>query len=432
MVRLVARLVRSSTLLCSGRLPRRTLAALSAALALSACVNPNQAGRYGASPDAAPQGGDTVTSGQHIAILLPLTGTNAEVGRTLLQAAQLSLAAPGSPTLDQYDTGGTADGAAQAARTALAAGAGILLGPLTAAETAAVTPVAKSANVPVLAFTSDASLAQPGVWTLGITPAQQVRRLVLAVAAENKSRVAAVLPQNGFGDALASGLRTAASEAGLPDPRIVRPPYSFTGFNDALKTVSDYANRRGAIEAQQRAARASNDADGRREAAEIGRQAPPPPPMDALLLGASGSVLGQVVPLLAFYDVPPDQVRILGPATWLREASTLPGLAGAWFAAPDPAARSGFEQQYRAKYNGPPRDFASIAYDAAGMARSVASPQGFMVNALLRPDGFAGADGLIALQPDGRVRRGLAIFEVDRGGSHIVQPAPQSLAAPGV
>jgi hypothetical protein len=39
---------------------------------------------------------------------------------------------------------------------------------------------------------------------------------------------------------------------------------------------------------------------------------------------------------------------------------------------------------------------------------------------------------LIGLLPDGGVRRGLAIFEVDRGGAHIVQPAPQTLAAPGV
>ncbi len=441
MVRLVARLVRSSSLLRTGPLPRRVLAAaaaLSAALALSACVAPPQPRGYGASGPGAASAPDAAGPGRRIGILLPLTGPNAEVGRTLLQAAQLSLGSPGrpgspdAPPLDQYDTAGTPEGAANAARAALSAGAGILLGPLTAAETAAVAPVATAAGVPVLAFTSDASLSQPGVWTLGITPAQQVRRMVLAVGAENKARLAAVLPQNSFGDALAAGLRTAASEASLKEPRIVRAPYSFTGFNDALKTVSDYGSRRGAIEAQQRAARASNDADGRRQAAEIGRQAPPPPPMDALLLGASGGLLGQVVPLLAFYDLPPDQVRILGPATWLREASQLPGLAGAWFAAPDPAARSGFEQQYAAKYNGPARDFASIAYDAAGMARSVATPQGFDANALSRPDGFAGADGLVALQPNGQVRRGLAIFQVDRGGSHVVQPAPQSLAAPGV
>jgi ABC-type branched-subunit amino acid transport system substrate-binding protein len=370
--------------------------------------------------------------GRHVAILLPLTGPNAEVGQAMLRAAQLSLEQPGSPVLDARDTAGTPEGAAEAAKLALAGGAGLILGPLTAGETAAAAPVAKAGGVPVLAFTSDAALAQPGVWTLGITPAQQVRRLVLAVQAEGRTRVAAVLPRNAFGDALSGGLTTAAAAAGLPEPKVVRYGGSFATLNTALKDVSAYSTRRGAIEQQQQDARARGDADGRRQAAELGQQTPPPPPVDALLLGAAGEQLGQAVPLLAFYDVAPNQVRILGPAIWAREASRLSGLAGAWYAAPDPAQRAPFEQAYSAKYNAPPRELTSLAYDAAGVARVAAESGGFAPRALARPEGFAGADGLLALQPDGQVRRGLAIFEIDRGGSHIVQPAPQSRSAPGV
>jgi hypothetical protein len=283
-----------------------------------------------------------------------------------------------------------------------------------------------------LAFTSDAAQAQPGVWTLGITPAQQVRRLVLAVQAEGKTRIGAVLPRNAFGDALAGGLTTAAAAANLSEPRVVRYATGFAGIDAALKDVSGYGARRGAIEQQRQAARARGDAEGRKEAAELGRQTPAPSPIDALLLGAAGEVLGQAVPLLAFYDIGPDQVRILGPALWAREAQHLSAIAGAWYAAPDPGQRAPFEQRYSAKYNTPPRELASLAYDAAGIARVAAESGGFTPGALTRPEGFAGADGLLALMPDGQVRRGLAIFEIDRGGSHMVQPAPQSLSAPGV
>lgn len=367
-----------------------------------------------------------------MAILLPLTGPNAEIGQAMLRAAQLSLDQPNAPPLDSRDTGGTPEGAAESARLALAGGAGLILGPLTAAETAAVAPIARAAGVPVLAFTSDAAQAQPGVWTLGITPAQQVRRLVLAVQAEGKTRIGAVLPQNAFGDAMASGLVAAAASAGIAEPRIMRIGGGFSAVNGALRDISGYATRRGAIEGQVQAARARGDADGRREAAELGRQTPPAPPIDALMLGASGDSLGQAAPLLAFYDIGPDQVRILGPALWAREASRLSALSGAWYAAPDPAQRLAFEQRYAAKHNAPPRELASLAFDAAGVARVVADATGFSPSALARPEGFAGADGLFALQPDGQVRRGLAIFEIDRGGAHIVQPAPQSLSAPGV
>ena len=398
----------------------------------------------GGPPRAAP-GGDV--PGHRVSILLPLSGPNADVGQALLRAAQLSLSQPGSPPLDARDTAGTPDGAANAARAALAGGAGIILGPLTAAETGAVAPLAVAAGVPVLAFTSDVTKAQPGVWTLGITPGQQVRRLVLAVQAEGKTRLAAVVPSNPFGDALASGMTAAAAEASLPPPRVEHYANSFPGLTASLKTVADYDSRRGAIEARQRAAHA---APSNPNAAADPAATPPgtadtppgiadtppavpdaPPPIDALLLGASGPLLGKAAPLLPFYDIGPGQVRILGPATWAREGAQLGALSGAWYAAPDPAMRAAYEQQYAAKYGAPPRELTDIAFDAAGVARAVADTIGFGGPALTRGQGFTGADGLFSLLPDGQVRRGLAIFEIDKGGSHIVQPAPMSLAMPG-
>ena len=422
--------------------PLFRLLAIAATMALGACVAPPLAGRYAAPLNQAPGPGTAPATGRRVAILVPLTGPNAEVGRALLQAAQLSLGQPGAPPLDQQDTHGTPEGAAAAARMALEAGAGIILGPLTAPETAAAAPIARAAGIPMLAFTSDAAQAQPGVWALGITPQQQVRRLVLAVQAENKNRFAAILPPNPFGDALAAGLQASAN-----DPQIVRAPATFAGYTAALKTVSNYATRRGAIEADQRTARAAvidaakmDQADPTRKDAieaarnsqsELGKREIPPPPVDALLIAATGDLLGQVVPLLAFYDVAPNQLRILGPALWSRDAPRQPSLAGAWFAAPDPATRASFEQLYTANFNAPARDFASIAYDAAGIARATAAADGFPLSALTNSEGFSGADGLIGLQPDGQVRRGLAIFEVDPTGAHVVQPSPRSFAQPG-
>lgn len=367
--------------------------------------------------------------GQRVTILLPLTGSTAEIGQAMLRAAQLSLDQPGAPPLDARDTKGTPAGAADAAKLAIAAGTGMLLGPLTAGETASVAPLAKAAGIPVLAFTSDASLAQPGVWALGITPAQQVRRLMLAVQAEGRSRVAAVLPSNAFGDAMASGVAATAGAAGFAAPSVLRYGNGFAALNATLKKVSDYDARRSA--ADQQAAPAPDDADTRRRPKGSGLPLPPPP-IDALLLGTAGEQLGQALPLLTYYGIGPEQVRILGPALWGRNAARLSALSGAWYAAPDPAQRAPFEQAYAAKYNAPPRELASLAYDAAAVARIASDNGGFAPGALTRPEGFTGADGLLGLQPDGQTRRGLAIFEIDHGGSHVVQPAPQSLQAPGV
>ena len=253
---------------------------------LAACQNPYPAGAPGARPATGADAGRPATP--TVALLLPLTGPQAELGQNMLKAAQMSYTAP----MDVRDTGGTPDGAAGAARAAVAGGAKVILGPLTSGETAAVVPIAGAARVPVLAFTSDSTQARPGVWVLGITPEQQMRRLVSAAAADGKTRMAAVVPDNPLGRAYASGLRGATADAGLPPPAV--QTYAAAGdLAGALRKASDYDHRRGDREARQKALLAGSDPDARSKAEAINAETLPPPPFDALMLGAVSDQLGQ-------------------------------------------------------------------------------------------------------------------------------------------
>lgn len=372
--------------------------------------------------------------GSQIAILAPLTGPNAERGAALVAAAKLALTANGSPTLVVFDTASTADGAASAASQAIAAGAAMLIGPLTSAETAAAAGPATQAGVPMLAFTNDATQARPGVWTLGLTPAQQLRRLVGALAAQGKTRITAVLAQDAFGQAMATALTDALAEAALPPPVIRFHAGTMQSANTTMRDVSDYGNRRGPLDAQIRAARTLGTAEGRKKAAELVKHPVPPPPMDALLLSDFGDNLHTLASLLPYYDIDPPAVRVIGPALWSAPQVTDEAeLKGAWYAAPDPALRADFATHYEAANGAPPPGLADFAYDAASIARALAiRGEGYSTAALCRPEGFAGVNGLLALQPDGRVRRGLAIFEIQRGGATIVDASPDTLGAPGM
>ena len=64
----------------------------------------------GRSAWASPAPGECRADGGPVAILLPLTGPLSNVGQPMLQAAQLALAAPGSPQLLVRDTGGNPQG----------------------------------------------------------------------------------------------------------------------------------------------------------------------------------------------------------------------------------------------------------------------------------------------------------------------------------
>jgi branched-chain amino acid transport system substrate-binding protein len=371
--------------------------------------------------------------GHGVALLVGLSGPNAGLGQALVNAAQLALAAPGSPALDVRDTGGTQGGAAAAAQAAIANGAGLLIGPLTAQETAGVASVARSTGVAVLAFTNDPAQSQPGVWTLGITPVQQVRRLVGAAMTQNKPRFAAALPSTAFGQAMGAALTQALSAAGAPSPDVRYYEATNAAVSGTLRDLSQYAARRGPLEARRRAALAQHTAAGRKEAVELSRAQIPPPPFDALLLAETGDRLAWLSSFLSYYDIESPTVQVMGPALWASSAARAGAdLHGAWYAAPDPATRASFEAAYTARYGAPPAGIADFAYDAAAIARVLASEGNFSFASICRPDGFAGVDGLLVLHADGTVRRGLALFAIGAGGPSIIEPAPAAITAPGI
>jgi branched-chain amino acid transport system substrate-binding protein len=366
------------------------------------------------------------------AILLPLNGPRAGVGQVLLQAAQLALQGDQVLSLDVLDTGGTAAGAVTAAQTAVTNQDSLILGPLTSAETASVAPKARGAGIPVLAFTNDASQSQPGVWPLGVSPDQQIRRLVVAAQAQGKTQFAGMLPDTDFGRAMAAALSKETQAAGLPAPDVRMHPPGMAAITQTARDLADYANRRGPIDAKVKAARALGTADGRREAQELVKTPIPPPSFNVLLLADTGDALQEIAAVLPYYDVDRSMVKIVGPALWADPASGSAAVQGAWYAAPDSSTRSNLERDYAAKYGVPPPPLADLAFDAVEVAKLIIGPRGSDIAILTQPGGFVGTDGWFTLLPDGQVRRGLAVFRIERGGPELIDPAPQSAAAPGL
>ena len=367
-----------------------------------------------------------------MAILLPLTGPRAALGQVLLQSAQLALQDNSGPPLDVLDTGGTTTGAATAAQAAVTKGDSLILGPLTSAETASVAPIARSAGIPVLAFTNDSAQSQPGVWPLGISPDQQIRRLVAGAQAQGKSQFAALLPDSEFGQAMATALTKATEAAGIQSANVKMHSPGMASINAAARALSGYADRRGPIEAKIKAARALGTPEGRREAQELAKTSIPPASFNVLLLADTGEALQEIAAVLPYYDVDRSAVQILGPSLWADPSSGSGAVSGAWYAAPDRSMRSNFERDYAAKYGAPPPSLSDLAYDAASVAKVIVGPRGSDTAILTQPGGFVGTDGWFTLQPNGQVKRGLAVFKVEPGGPELIDPAPQSASAPGM
>ena len=107
-----------------------------------------------------------------VAILLPLSGPRAALGRVVLDAAMLALfeVADGQFALRPYDTAGTADGAATAAETAVADGVKLVIGPVFSDAVRGAAPVIQAADLNMLAFSNNRDVAEPGIYLSGLLP----------------------------------------------------------------------------------------------------------------------------------------------------------------------------------------------------------------------------------------------------------------------
>lgn len=380
---------------------RRAFGLLFGALGLAGCAGGGKTGAVGRLnqapvPAPAPAGGQEAK----VSILLPLTGQRADIGASMARAARLALDAPGAPVPDIRDTAGSADGAAKAAQDAIAAGATVILGPLSSAETARVAPIARQAGVPVLAFTNDPGQAQPGVWPLGITPDQQIGRLAEVLRQTKHEPIAALLPDNELGRAMSDALIRASGGGGAP------PFIRLHGAGkDAISAI----------------------------ATELMNMAQPgePLPFGAILLGTYGADLRLFAKAFADAKIDRAKVQIVGPALWAEPASGSGAVWGAWFAGPDPDARKAFVKDYVAKYKDGPRPVADLAYDAAAIVRVLSARNQLTAAGLTQALGFTGADGWFALRPDGQVTRGLAVFKVDKALPVRIFDAPNGPAPAG-
>ena len=355
------------------------------------------------SGDAPPGAGATLGTGQVKAgLILPLSaGGNAGVaGQAMRNAAEMALAEFNSPNVQLLvkDDGGTAEAARQSAQQALEGGAEIILGPLFAQSFSVVGQVARTRNVPVIAFSTDANVASNGVYLLSFLPESDVERIVQYAASTGKRSFAALVPDNPYGTVVEAAFKQAVARRGGQIVAVERYAHDKAAMAGPVKTVA------------QAAARA-----------------------DALFIPDGGDAVPDVVQALVANGVNTKKIQLLGTGLWddQRIYST-PALDGGWYAAPDSAGFRAFAGRYRTRYNQEPARTATLAYDAVALIAALVKTQGpqrFSSTVLTNPSGFTGIDGLFRFRSDGTNDRGLAVLRVTPSGPQTIAPPQRGFGA---
>jgi len=380
----------------------RAAAALAGAMVASGCAPTIEANAPSAGTTTQPIATDTIGSGKvRVALLLPASapGNAGLVAASLRHAVELALKeTPGADlTVIVKDDQGTSEGGRAAAAAAVGAGAELIIGPLFAASVRGASEVARPAGVPMLAFSTDSSVAARGVYLFGFLPEGDAERIGRFAAARGKRSFAALLPDTGYGSVFGSALQRAVAASGGQLAAVERYGSDAASLGQNVATVAALAIAGGASAI---AVPAGDDAPLR---------------VGAALAAAPGG---------------PSRVQLLGSGQWNDpRLLAAPSLQGGWFPAPDGSGFAGFSARYAAAFGTAPPRPAALAFDATRLAAGLAARYGekrFAFETLTNPNGFIGVDGAFRLLPDGLNQRSLAIYEVAAGSARIIDPAPRS------
>jgi ABC-type branched-subunit amino acid transport system substrate-binding protein len=336
------------------------------------------------------------TGGVKVGLILPQSaaGNAGLAAQSMKNAAEMAYAEFQNPNIQLLikDDAGSAAGAQQAAQQLLNEGAEIILGPLFAVSVPAVAQLTRARNIPVIAFSTDSSVAGRGVYLLSFLPESDVNRIVDYAVSTGKRSFAAMLPENAYGNVVEVAFKQAVARKGA---RVV----AFERYG------SDRSNAAKNIAAQLTGA-------------------------DALLLADDGDAVVATADALVTAGANLRNVQLLGTGLWDNpRVFNSASMQGGLYAAPDPAGFRAFSGRYRTKYGNDPVRTATLAYDAVALVAALARTQGgqrFTPEVLTNQSGFAGIDGLFRFRQDGGNDRGLAVMKVASGGGQPVAGSPKS------
>ncbi|HVX78389.1 MAG TPA: penicillin-binding protein activator [Bradyrhizobium sp.] len=333
-----------------------------------------------------------------VGLILPLSaaGNAGIAAQSMKNAAEMAYAEFQNPNIQLLikDDAGSPQGAQQGAQQAVDEGAEIILGPLFAISVPPAAQVARARNIPMIAFSTDSSVAGRGVYLLSFLPESDVNRIIEYSVSIGKRSFAALLPNNAYGNVVEIAFRQAVPRRG---GRVVAFEKYGSDRSTAVRNVAQTLNT-----------------------------------ADALFIADDGDSVVAVADALTAAGANLHNVQLLGTGLWDNpRVFASANLQGGLYAAPDPSGFRSFSARYRSKYGSDPVRTATLAYDSVALVAALSRNQGtrFSADVLTNTSGFSGIDGLFRFRPDGTNERGLAVMRVASGGGVAVAGSPKSFAA---
>ncbi len=356
-----------------------------------------------------------------VALFLPFSGKNKELGWNLFNAATLSLFdndTSNNIELVLVDSKDTPADAAKAFKEIVKQDIKIVIGPVFSASVDAIEKDVKENNIVAISLSNNPKLigkttGKSAIFLAGIMPENQIEKIVSYAVSQDKSSFSIIAPNNQYGLTITDLLKTIVKKK---DGTFIISEFYEPTNKDFDKLAERIVK---SFKVPSRLAEGGGNKVKKDTSLKDSDRIYP----KVIVIPESGKTLSKIVEAIKAQNHDERDFQFVGTSQW-DDISTFtdPNLFGAWFAAPESEKFRIFEKSYYQTFNKFPPRISSIVYDSVAVISNLVEKKkdvvvevgDFTAYSVWPKNGFEGVDGLFRFLPNGLVQRNLAILQVKR------------------
>ena len=364
-----------------------------------------------------------------VGLLLPLSGENSTVGKSLLRAAQLSLAKTQNKDIKLIikDTQSINKNIIRSYYELINENVDIILGPVFTDNIKLISPLSIDEEKIMITFSNNTEIKNKNTFISGTTPENEIVEIFRYALSKGKRKFAIILPNNNYGKRSKKLIENLLKINNGEVSKIVFYEPADPDFYQVSKIIANYDSRKIKLsdkldELKENGSPAAlKEYDSLKNKDTLGEL-----DFESLYIGVESiKHLSMITSVLPYYDVDPKEVLYLGNSLWSNNiAAKEPALEKGVFPDTEHINYEFFRSSYFNTFNNKPHKIASLAYDLVGLISAMQlNNQKPSFDNLVNKTGFIGSKGLFRFKADGNIERSLTIYQIRNEKINVIQKA---------
>ena len=352
-----------------------------------------------------------------IGLLLPLSGEFYQIGKSLLDSAQLALEKTSNKNLEFYivDTG-EENQLYKNISYLISNDVDLILGPIFTKTVLKVKEYLDDQNIPIITFSNNSEVSGRNVYVFGLTIEDELNSIYEYSIDRGINKFAVIVPDNKYGKKVKNKINKLHNVNNNSSSQFIFYPTKDPDYYKIAREVSNYDKRKLDLDNRVKLLEELQSDSSLKELkllknkdtlGEVDFEA-------VIIIARSFSELTNFISILPYYDVDPKRVQFIGNSIWGKELILKePSMKNSYFSSLDLNAQKIFKKEYKKIYKNNPHSLAALAYDLVGLISSLNIEHKKITKEILHSElGYIGINGWFRFDESGKVERRPLIFHV--------------------